>query len=245
MTKDLKFTGKTVSEATEAALKFLEVNLEDIETTILSPGREGVLGLGGKLAEISVRLKSEEPLSDTPAPPKKSRKRTRQVFDDGSATAPEEDGELDDKTRKIATESLTYLLGAIGLESSVFLLENSTANQINFDITSDESGLLIGSYGSSLKALEVIIELILMKLIDRRVKISVDTENYNDRRKDVLRELVKRMVKKAKQTGAEQHFAPMSSHDRRKIHEYATQYSGVSTKSEGKGRMRHTVLRLE
>lgn len=50
------FSGKTVDEATEDALATLGVELEDVEITVLSPGRSGILGFGGEPAKIEVRL---------------------------------------------------------------------------------------------------------------------------------------------------------------------------------------------
>jgi spoIIIJ-associated protein len=50
------FTGKTVDEATEIALRTLGAKLEDVDITVVSPGRSGILGLGGSPAVIEVRL---------------------------------------------------------------------------------------------------------------------------------------------------------------------------------------------
>lgn len=50
------FTGKTVDEATEDALATLNVDLEDVEIRVVSPGRSGILGFGGEPARVEIRL---------------------------------------------------------------------------------------------------------------------------------------------------------------------------------------------
>lgn len=48
------FTGKSVQEATAVALEALDVELEDVDIRVVNPGRAGIFGLGGALAEIEV-----------------------------------------------------------------------------------------------------------------------------------------------------------------------------------------------
>ena len=54
------FAGKTVEKATDIALDTLGVKLEDVEISVVNPGRSGILGFGGEAAEIEVRLLSGE-----------------------------------------------------------------------------------------------------------------------------------------------------------------------------------------
>ena len=54
------FAGKTVEKATDLALDTLGVKLEDVEISVVNPGRSGILGFGGEAAEIEVRLLSGE-----------------------------------------------------------------------------------------------------------------------------------------------------------------------------------------
>ena len=56
MTRVRKFSGKTVDEATEIALAEMDVELEDVEISVVRTGRSGILGFGGEPAEIDVAL---------------------------------------------------------------------------------------------------------------------------------------------------------------------------------------------
>ena len=60
MTTNRTFTGKDVQEATAAALEALGAELEDVDIRVISPGKPGIFGLGGALAEIEVSITGEE-----------------------------------------------------------------------------------------------------------------------------------------------------------------------------------------
>lgn len=51
-------TGKTVEEATQAALSELGVSLDDVTVEIIEEGNKGFFGLGGKDAEVRVTVNS-------------------------------------------------------------------------------------------------------------------------------------------------------------------------------------------
>lgn len=60
MTTHRTFTGKDVQEATAAALEALDAELEDVDIRVISPGKPGIFGLGGALAEIEVAVAGED-----------------------------------------------------------------------------------------------------------------------------------------------------------------------------------------
>lgn len=58
----VEFSGKSVEEAIELALRELSVEREEVEVEVLSKGRSGLLGLGGEPARIRVtRIVSSDP----------------------------------------------------------------------------------------------------------------------------------------------------------------------------------------
>ena len=59
MTNRRVFTGKDVQEATAVALETLDAELEDVDIRVINPGRAGIFGLGGALAEIEVAKLSD------------------------------------------------------------------------------------------------------------------------------------------------------------------------------------------
>ena len=66
ITTSRTFTGKDVQEATAAALEALNAELEDVDIRVISPGKPGIFGLGGALAEIEVTVAGAQDEADVP-----------------------------------------------------------------------------------------------------------------------------------------------------------------------------------
>ena len=60
MSTDNIFSGKTVEEALNKALRQLNVSKEQVKYTVLEEGKSGFLGIGGKPAKIQVELISSD-----------------------------------------------------------------------------------------------------------------------------------------------------------------------------------------
>jgi spoIIIJ-associated protein len=54
--------------------------------------------------------------------------------------------------------------------------------------------------------------------------------------------MVEKVVRKVGETGKPEHLKPMSSYDRKLIHDMVSE-AGLSSESEGQGRDRHIVIR--
>jgi spoIIIJ-associated protein len=63
---EMEISGKTVEEAIQKALEQLGVSRNEVEVTILSEGRSGILGLGAE--EARVRVKTLVPVADSERP---------------------------------------------------------------------------------------------------------------------------------------------------------------------------------
>lgn len=57
MSHSVEKTGKTVQEAINLALEELQVELEDVDVSVLDEGSKGIFGIGGKMARVCVALK--------------------------------------------------------------------------------------------------------------------------------------------------------------------------------------------
>ena len=99
-----QFQGKTVEEATKLALEELNANLEEVKIEVVSPGKSGILGLGGEPAVINVtsltKSKSKKPL--------KSNKKEK--VSNTEKTASRELDDIDEETEKLAIDIVNYLL---------------------------------------------------------------------------------------------------------------------------------------
>lgn len=63
---EMEISGKTVEEAIQEALDRLDVSRNEVEVTILSEGRSGILGLGAE--EARIRVKTLVPTADSERP---------------------------------------------------------------------------------------------------------------------------------------------------------------------------------
>lgn len=81
MARQIEQTGKTISEAVEAAAKQLGVDLADVDYKILDAGSKGFLGFGAKLARVLVTVNGEEEAKEEPKEikPKESFKKPRKT----------------------------------------------------------------------------------------------------------------------------------------------------------------------
>ena len=103
------------------------------------------------------------------------------------------------------------------------------------DIEGDDSGLLIGHRGETLRALQFIVSLVVNKERDDSVRVLLDVEGYRDRRERSLTKLAERVAEKVASTGQPITLEPMSPYDRRIVHVALAEHPRVATESSGWG----------
>ena len=116
------------------------------------------------------------------------------------------------------------------------------------EITGADAGVLIGHHGDTLDAFQYLVNLAANKKeSDERkyTRISVDIENYREKREQTLRALADRMAQKVKKTGRSVTLEPMNAYERRIIHAQVQGIAGVSTNSVGAEGNRRVVIYIE
>ncbi len=112
-------------------------------------------------------------------------------------------------------------------------------------ISGEGAGTLIGHHGDTLDSLQYLINLAANKKeTDERkyTRISVDIENYREKREETLKKLAKHMAEKVKKTGRNIVLEPMNAYERRIIHAEVQNIEGVSTNSVGAEGNRRVIL---
>ena len=102
-----QFQGKTVEEATKIALEDLNVNLEEVKIEVVSPGKSGILGLGGEPAIINVNYDDQS----KPKKVTKNKSKAKVAKKSEKSTAKELD-DIDEETEKLAIDIVNYLLSS-------------------------------------------------------------------------------------------------------------------------------------
>jgi len=141
-------------------------------------------------------------------------------------------------------ESLFSLLSISSIEPTV---EIDRDEILKVDLkTSDgesNSGLLIGSHGETLAALEYLLALMVNRDREEWLRIQVDIDGYREKRIESLTEAAHQAADKALGSGSPVPLYPMLNYERRIIHTALADKPGVTTESAGTGRQRHVVVK--
>ena len=102
--------------------------------------------------------------------------------------------------------------------------------------------LLIGRKGKTLDALQFIVNKIVNKALEKKVRVAVDSENYRQRREDSLTQLALRMGDKAKRIKKPVTMNPLNPRDRRIVHLALKEDDNLDTRSRGEGLLKKVVI---
>ena len=254
-------TGRTVAEAEELALAALGADRSEVAVEILNRGRQGFLGIGGEPAEVRVtRLAAATP--DETAPDETASEPEVETADAAAAYGDAVDTEAGavpagegapagaaalpaGTPAEVAIAALEVILTSVGAEVTATLRAeyDEFAGGPVIDISGPDSGLLIGRRGQTLQSLQFIVQSIVRQRLTREdVRLSLDVEQYRQRREDGLREMADRVASRVRETGRSIQLEPMTPADRRVIHIYLDEQEGVRTESVGFGEDRKVQI---
>lgn len=113
-----------------------------------------------------------------------------------------------------------------------------------FNVRTKESGILIGSRGEHISALNHILKKIVAKKNDE-IRVSVDVNGYLEEQNRELRNKVMMLAERAKSFKTNVELEPMSPYERMIVHSYLADDPHIETKSVGEGKTRRVVLRYK
>jgi spoIIIJ-associated protein len=260
MSQFLEFVGKNMDQALEKASKELKIPVEELVYDVVSYGSSGIFGLvGAKKAKIRVKkqragavesetltqaknlvkdafnIKREEA---TPAATKpKTAPKTPTVKKD---VAPEVTPDNLAHATKIGKEALEKFANFITTETEI--ISEVKDQRIIFKIKGGNSGLLIGKRGQTLEAMQYLVEKIVNKQSEQRIRVLVDVEGYLKTRKANLQKMAGRMADKAKKSNKPVTIGQMNAYDRRTVHMHLKSNRAVRTQSVGEGYYRKLII---
>lgn len=150
------------------------------------------------------------------------------------------EGERSERGAK-AIEVLSEIVQRAGWDVSVLLVDD-TEDQIELTMHGDDETCVIGKRGDVLLALQFIINRIAARASEGEQLIVLDAAGYRNRRRDALSGLAMELANKAQKNSKIVKLSPMSSHDRRVVHQALTDVEGVDTRSEGDGIFRQLLI---
>jgi len=108
--------------------------------------------------------------------------------------------------------------------------------------TEENTSLIIGKRGSTLNSLQFLVNNYAKKFSSHFFRIEVDCDDYRESRKKTLEELALNLAKKSKKIGRPVELEPMTSVERKIIHNALTGIKNVETESRGDEPYRYLVI---
>ena len=219
--EDVEVSGKTVDEAIAKALQQLGLDRSQVDVEVISEGRTGLFGLGGESARVLVK-----PLTG-------------------------EQVEVESSTIEMAVDFLRRLLELMDVDADVTVRAPETPgdglgrSSAVLDVTGDDLGILIGRRGSTLAALQYMVNHMVSRHLKSKALVSVDVERYKRRREEALIGLAQRLAEKVKTSGRTITLEPMPPNERRIVHLALAGDPQVVTASLGEGETRKVAISLK
>ena len=262
-------SGKSIDDAVSEALKELGVSRDDVEIEIMQEPSKGFLGLGAKDALVKVTAKAkevEEPATGDNADKPKSRdgqrnrnrrrssqKRTQRDREEAAAQAVQTGivkpyvpttfavPSKEDDPVTAAKTFLTSMFAAMQIEVTADVSLDGDMMTVN--LAGDNMGIVIGKRGDTLDSLQYLTSLVVNRRNkDDYIKVTIDTENYREKRADALVALSNRLADKVTRSGKKFTLEPMNPYERRIIHANLQDNENVTTFSVGSEPYRKVVI---
>ena len=129
-----------------------------------------------------------------------------------------------------------------GMDIPVDIKTESDGENITVNLSGDKMGLIIGKHGETLDSLQYLTSLVVNHDEDSYYKVTVDTENYREKRVASLKKLADRLADKVSLTGRKHTLEPMNAYERRIIHAHLQGSETVTTYSVGDEPFRKVVI---
>ncbi len=260
MPASLEFKAKNVESAVERASAELQMPKEEIKYEVLSYGSTGIFGLSGaKNAKIRVKLPENMQIGEQKAQATEFQNEVLPasvdsepngatgalVIENEEAAAKEpSENQLVDPYSPDAAESgrlvLQRIVDAISVDGEISVEWN--AERLCFKVNGGNAGVLIGKRGQTLDAIQTIVEKVVNKRNQNRIRVLVDIEGYLETRRENLENMAIRLAEKAKKIGKPISLGQMNAYDRRVVHIALKDFPGVLTRSRGEGSLRKLVI---
>ena len=148
-----------------------------------------------------------------------------------------------DSSESRAQKFLDGLFSIIGEEVNVNVKKNGS--DLDVELSGPDMGVVIGKRGETLDALQHLTSLVVNRGDMDFVKVSMDTENYREKRIKALESLANKLANKVVKTGRNTSLEPMNAYERRIIHATLQDHEQVTTYSVGQGMRRKVVIALK
>ena len=251
-----EFTAKTLDEAKALAAREFGASVDDIDFEVLEQPKKTLFGLRGEAkvkavyeapaaASETVETAAEPVTEDAPGETENAETETANNYDNGDSGDGGELPENFDVSKslkvKMAIEYLTDVMHALGLEKFEITPIKRDGNVV-LNITGEKLGIVIGKRGETLDSLQYLTILASNRSEESYCRISLDCNDYRDKRRETLDALARKTSAKVIKQGRKIALEPMNPYERRIIHSCVAEIEGVSSRSTGTEPYRKVVI---
>lgn len=238
--RKIEVTAKTVDHAIEKGLQMLGATMEQIDMVVLE--KPSML----KRAKIEITFYETEEEREQAKVSKVEAstvitkiKKAKPIIRDKKVRE-----DLTDIEKEVITNLTVFLQDLINvLDVQGEITHKVLGDDIYMIMTGKRLGVLIGHHGTTLEALQNLINGITKnKFENYKKKVFLDIENYRQKRIITLQSLAKRMATRVVKSQRNVKLEPMNSFERRIIHSTLQEIPNISTHSEGVDPRRYLVI---
>ncbi|MBQ3489831.1 MAG: protein jag [Clostridia bacterium] len=148
------------------------------------------------------------------------------------------------KPLEAARNFIETLMADLEIQAEIQIHDDGNGESL-ITIEGEGASILIGHHGDTLEAFQYLVNLAANKKDDEErqyTRITVNIENYREKREETLRKLAVKMAAKVKKSGRNIALEPMNAYERRIIHAEIQKIDGVSTNSVGSEGNRRVII---
>jgi spoIIIJ-associated protein len=231
----VEFEGKSVEKAVKEASQKLNIPARKLKHDVISHGSTGIFGLvGAKRAKIRVSI----PENEIPAVPKEPAPSSAPEINEAASLVEEafdlpNDDQEGAAVEKIGRDALQKMVDHITTDATID--SHQKGEKLFYNVSGGNTAVLIGKRGQTLEAMQYLVEKIVNKQSEKRVRIEVDVEGYLEKKREKLKSLAIKLGEKVKQTRKPATVGQLNAYDRRIVHLTLKPDSELRTQSIGEG----------
>ena len=271
MEKEYIYEASSVEEALQKGLKDLALSEDKVKIDVIEGGSAGIFGLFKKEAKVKLtpldsefikEEKQEEVKVEEIVEEKQEEKvvEIETVKEEVEEVVVENEEVVEEKTQEVIEKKekredyivknkdsiVSYLQNiviAMGYaDATVDFTENGNRHFTLNIKTEENTSLIIGKRGVTLNSLQFLVNNYAKKFSSHFFRIEVDCDDYRESRRKTLEELALNLAKKSKKIGKPVELEPMTSVERKIIHNALTGIKNVETESRGEEPYRYLVI---
>ena len=271
MEKEYIYEASSVEEALQKGLKDLALSEDKVKIDVIEGGSAGIFGLFKKEAKVKltpldsefikgekqeevkeveveefVEEKQEEKVVEIETVKEEVVVENKEAVEEKTQEVIEKKEKREDYIVKNKDSIVSYLQNiviAMGYADATVDFTEDGNRHFTLNIKTEENtSLIIGKRGVTLNSLQFLVNNYAKKFSSHFFRIEVDCDDYRESRKKTLEELALNLAKKSKKIGKPVELEPMTSVERKIIHNALTGIKNVETESRGEEPYRYLVI---